>query len=438
MISADELRRREISSSDNGYNRKEVNNLLEEAAQTIEAYDNQSEELYHKMEVLASKIEEYRAEEDIIKTAIIKAEKTAEEIRVEAKQNATDVVDSAQEKAKAILDEANAKAQSIVGEVNQLKTEAEKINAESKEQAEKIISQARERASEILKEKNVECDDIIAKAEKKANDAINSSKVVAQNILDQAKEISVDLLEKSREEKEAYELLIDALKGDAKNFLESIKAMYREQLEILDNAKLESDSKEKNEKNDSVIDLQKEVESLVSEMEEMESAIPESITIDEIEEDEEEIIVQAEQEVEQEAEQEAEQEVETEEPEFVVVEEDEAQEEEFELVDKEPEIQEEINFDDSSDILNELDEEDDEPADPMEAVAAFSRTSVNDEPKKESSLFDGQSQAFENFFNVNHTDAHGDRSQVISLIPPEDDEDEEEPRFKGFFKRKNK
>ena len=54
------------------------------------------------------------------------------------------------------------------------------------------------------------------------------------------------------------------------------------------------------------------------------------------------------------------------------------------------------------------------------------------------SLFDeGDQLPFENYFNINREDVHNDKSQTISLIPPEDDEDEDdEPKFKGFFKKK--
>ena len=52
------------------------------------------------------------------------------------------------------------------------------------------------------------------------------------------------------------------------------------------------------------------------------------------------------------------------------------------------------------------------------------------------SLFDDDDQLpFESYFNVKREDVHNDKSQTISLIPPEDDEDDE-PKFKGFFKKK--
>ena len=86
----------------------------------------------------------------------------------------------------------------------------------------------------------------------------------------------------------------------------------------------------------------------------------------------------------------------------------------------------------------------------MEAVEAFSQNQItpidsgvsipeiNDEPEMDDqeSLFDDDDQLpFESYFNVKREDVHNDKSQTISLIPPEDDEDDE-PKFKGFFKKK--
>ena len=87
----------------------------------------------------------------------------------------------------------------------------------------------------------------------------------------------------------------------------------------------------------------------------------------------------------------------------------------------------------------------------MEAVEAFSQNEITPIEKSavpeisedadmenDESLFDeGDQLPFENYFNINREDVHNDKSQTISLIPPEDDEDEDdEPKFKGFFKKK--
>ena len=69
MISSKEIRQLDFAVTQNGYNTKEVDSVINECALTIDAYQKESEELYHKMELLASKIEEYRLEENAIKTA---------------------------------------------------------------------------------------------------------------------------------------------------------------------------------------------------------------------------------------------------------------------------------------------------------------------------------------------------------------------------------
>ena len=89
----------------------------------------------------------------------------------------------------------------------------------------------------------------------------------------------------------------------------------------------------------------------------------------------------------------------------------------------------------------------------MDAVEAFSKDEITpidtskafvpeieEEPEMEESLFDkdeDEKLPFESYFNVNKEDAHFDKTQTISLVPPEDgDEDDGEPKFKGIFKKK--
>lgn len=413
MISANEIRNRQISVTQVGYDKDEVNALLDEAADTVDGYVNESKELYRKMEILAQKIEEYREEEDSIKAALITAEKMADKIKKESNEKADSLISSSEEQAKSTVDEAKTKA-------------------------DKIISEAREYSAKLIEDKTKEANAIVADAEKKANEAINSSKIVAQNILDQAKEISDDLVTKSREEKEAYELLITALKTDAKLFIENVKALYTEQLEILSGAKLDTSTAEQEENADNVNSLQEEVENLVSEMKEMESAIPDSITIDteEYNEPKSEPIEDINAEI-------------SEKPlEAPVVEEtsDEAVEEIISSVTEEPEETsaepEEFEIIEEDDSLEPFELVGEESTDPMEAVEAFSKNdAVRDEDSSsdaEKSLFDKENQLpFESYFNVNKEDVHGDRTQTISLVPPEDEEDgDEEPKFKGFFKKK--
>ena len=427
MISSKEIRHLDLTVTQNGYNTKEVDSVLSECALTIDAYQKENEELYRKMELLAAKIEEYRLEENAIKTALVTAEKMAEKIKKESNDEATELLEKSRQ-------------------------EADSTVSSAKTEADKIISSAREYSSTLIEDKTNEASEIITNAQNKANEAINSAKIVAQDILDQAKQISEDLISKSKAEKEAYEILTNTIKSDAKEFIEKVKALYNAELEALNSANLETSDEDTKQAQKDVDDIDDDVSSLKEEIEDVSSSIPDEVVIESTQDEE----IEVEQEVEEaEASQESQ-------DDFEIID-DEPELKEFEPMTFEPEIkQEEVEEaeETQSEELNEPaiielddeDDEDDELTDPMAAVEAFSKTSVTpvsadartvaeitDEAdmQSQSSLFDDETALpFESYFNVKREDAHTDKSQVISLVPPEDDEEDDEPRFRGFFKKK--
>ncbi len=417
MISAKDLKNVDLAVANSGYVTKDVDKLLNEAANTIEAYQRENKELYHKLEVLASKIEEYRSEEDAIKTALVTAQKMADKIKKESKDAAALLIESSEAEAKQKMDTANT-------------------------EAEAIVRKARDYSANLINNKTNEANEIISTAQAKANEAINSSKVVAQDILDQAKAISTDLISKSKAEKEAYEILISTIKNDAKSFVENLKKLYSDQLDVLNSSKLDTSSADADSAEKNVEDVHGDVSNLVDEVKEFSSAIPEEINIPEIPHKEFD-----------------DSDVKVEKPVFNTPadakEVEEPQQEELEnnidevvnnIVENQPTEPPVITTDDE-----EFEEDEDEPLDPMEAVEAFSQNEITPIEKSavpeigedadmenDESLFDeGDQLPFENYFNINREDVHNDKSQTISLIPPEDDEDEDdEPKFKGFFKKK--
>ena len=257
MISAKDLRNVDLAVGASGYVTKDVDKLVKEAANTIEAYQRENKELYHKLEVLASKIEEYRSEEDAIKTALVTAQKMADKIKKESKDAATLLIESSEAEAKQKMETANT-------------------------EAEAIVRKARDYSANLINNKTNEANEIITTAQTKANEAINSSKVVAQDILDQAKAISTDLISKSKAEKEAYEILISTIKNDAKSFVENLKKLYSDQLDVLNSSKLDTGSADTDSAVKKVEDVHGDVSSLVDEVKEFSSAIPEKINIPEI------------------------------------------------------------------------------------------------------------------------------------------------------------
>ena len=417
MISAKDLKNVDLAVANSGYVTKDVDKLLNEAANTIEAYQRENKELYHKLEVLASKIEEYRSEEDAIKTALVTAQKMADKIKKESKDAAALLIESSEAEAKQKMDTANT-------------------------EAEAIVRKARDYSANLINNKTNEANEIISTAQAKANEAINSSKVVAQDILDQAKAISTDLISKSKAEKEAYEILISTIKNDAKSFVENLKKLYSDQLDVLNSSKLDTSSADADSAEKNVEDVHGDVSNLVDEVKEFSSAIPEEINIPEIPHKEFD-----------------DSDVKVEKPVFNTPadaeEVEEPQQEKLEnnidevvnnIVENQPTEPPVITTDDE-----EFEEDEDEPLDPMEAVEAFSQNEITPIEKSavpeisedadmenDESLFDeGDQLPFENYFNINREDVHNDKSQTISLIPPEDDEDDDdEPKFKGFFKKK--
>lgn len=426
MISSKELRQKDLEITQNGYNIAEVDALMAESAATIDAYEKQSGDLYHKLEVLAGKIEEYRQEEDAIKTALVTAQKMADKITKESNETASLLISKSEETAKDTV--ANAKAES-----------------------DKIISSAREYSTNLIAEKTQQAEEITNKAQDKANEVIASAKVVAQDILDQAKQISDDLIAKSKAEKEAYEILSNTIKNDAKEFIEKVKSLYNNELDALNSAKLDKENDDTESEEKSIAEIDSEVSGLVDEIEEFTSSIPQPISSEESGDDTEDAEAE-----EAEALQEviAPDDAEDSEEEIEYEREEDNKEPAFDLNEIE---YEEITDDDDEDDITEDDEkpvieEDDEPADPMEAVEAFSQNQItpikSDSPIPEISedadmeddddLFDNSGELpFEAYFNVNQQDVHNDKSQTISLIPPEGDEDDEpQPKFKGIFKKK--
>ena len=425
MISSKELRQKDLEITQNGYNIAEVDALMAESAATIDAYEKQSGDLYHKLEVLAGKIEEYRQEEDAIKTALVTAQKMADKITKESNETASLLISKSEETAKDTV--ANAKAES-----------------------DKIISSAREYSTNLIAEKTQQAEEITNKAQDKANEVIASAKVVAQDILDQAKQISDDLIAKSKAEKEAYEILSNTIKNDAKEFIEKVKSLYNNELDALNSAKLDKENDDTESEEKSIAEIDSEVSGLVDEIEEFTSSIPQPISSEESDDDTEDAEAEEAEDLHEVI---APDDAEDSEEETEYEREEENKEPAFDLNEIE---YEEITDDDDEDDITEDDEkpviEEDEPADPMEAVEAFSQNQItpikSDSPIPEISedadmeddddLFDNSGELpFEAYFNVNQQDVHNDKSQTISLIPPEGDEDDEpQPKFKGIFKKK--
>ena len=118
MITAQDIREKTFEKSTfGGYAMGEVDDFLDELADDLAAAQKESAVLKGKMKVLVEKIEEYRANEEAMKLALVSAQKMAREIETDSQTKADDVIAAAQVKADEIIAAAQAEADSITGNI---------------------------------------------------------------------------------------------------------------------------------------------------------------------------------------------------------------------------------------------------------------------------------------------------------------------------------
>lgn len=416
MITPRQIREKKISTVErDGYDRNEVNELLVDIIESYEAVCEENKELYRKMEILANRIEEYRDDEDSIKTAIISAQKMAHQVTAEAK-----------EKAEQTLAESAASAQQTV--------------QDAKAKADKIVGEAREYVATLTKEKAQAADEIIADAQSKANAAISSAQLVAQDTLDKAKKLTAELVEKAKNEKGQQQAMMSRLKAESREFKTNLVNLYEAQLNKLKELAQSG-------MDDSIEGLESELDTIVEHIDKVAAGEIEMPVAEEADEETAEETAQetteavAEEAGEEVAEAAAEEELQAEETpveeEFVleetqqdevddIINEIETMEPSFEPIDDDDEAEDEPPTEEEVEsALNAFTTDEITPVD--DAVAAI--PVIEDEPEFESA------QPFETFFNVDKSGVNTD--ETISLVAPDEDDDEDNRgKFKGFFKKK--
>ena len=102
-----------------GYKVDDVEDFMDRVAEYVEQLESEKRDMEKKLAVLADKLEEYRADEDSLRTALLGAQKLGDSVIKESKT-----------KAEIILRDANIKAEKIVGDAH-LKADEEARRLES-------------------------------------------------------------------------------------------------------------------------------------------------------------------------------------------------------------------------------------------------------------------------------------------------------------------
>lgn len=148
MLTPDKIKEKSFQTTGRGsYRAEDVNNFINEVASSYEQMFKENSDLIKKITLLAKKVEEYRADEESLKMALLNAQKLADKIVAEAKETA--------EKENAEINAETARLHEVAEKVakdaeENAKAEAEKIIADAKAEADKILNEANAQAKDIL------------------------------------------------------------------------------------------------------------------------------------------------------------------------------------------------------------------------------------------------------------------------------------------------
>lgn len=101
------------------YKAEDVDAFIDEVVETFEQNNNEKAELVHKMDILATRIEQYRSDEETVRNALLSAQKIADTTLKEANEQSEVIIKNAEEKAENLIKDAQ----------NQVAKEKESLNA---------------------------------------------------------------------------------------------------------------------------------------------------------------------------------------------------------------------------------------------------------------------------------------------------------------------
>ena len=140
MFTPEEIRSVEFNKSTvGGYKSTDVDYFIEDVAITVETLNKENAELKKKLEVLASKIEEYRSDEDSIHIALVNAQRLADQLKKDAQKTHDELVGKAEEKRDKLVSEAQAQSAEMMEEAKKRATD---LIADATEKAEAILNAA--------------------------------------------------------------------------------------------------------------------------------------------------------------------------------------------------------------------------------------------------------------------------------------------------------
>lgn len=123
MITPLDIQNKEFKRVFRGYDIESVETFLDEILEEYERIYKQNSELKDKVELLSDHLRQYNTMEETLKSTLIVAQTTAEEVTVAARQKGENIIDDAQLKAEDIINDAHKEVENIKSEYETLKEE---------------------------------------------------------------------------------------------------------------------------------------------------------------------------------------------------------------------------------------------------------------------------------------------------------------------------
>ena len=176
LLTADKIRHITFTPGrGNTYRDTDVDDFVDQCADTVQALTARIDELNQKMEVLADKLVEYRNEEDSIRSALLSAQRLGDSIVREAKQKAELMLDDARIKADKIKENARR-------EIGDEELELKRVQKEVSDFKAKLLDVYRQHLSLIDLLPEVKEEDVPAAAEPVAEEPASADAAPAAEV----------------------------------------------------------------------------------------------------------------------------------------------------------------------------------------------------------------------------------------------------------------
>ena len=126
-MNVEDIRNVTFDRSMRGYRAEQVDKFLTQVAGEFERMEREKEDIEKKLYILAEKVDQYRNDEETLKTALLNAQRMGESVIYEARQKAETIVYDANTKASRVKDEAAQTVADAEAELHRIKMEVTKF-----------------------------------------------------------------------------------------------------------------------------------------------------------------------------------------------------------------------------------------------------------------------------------------------------------------------